>query len=64
MAQAFARLGTAVTLIDQAAQVLPAEDADAAAIVARRLSADGVTLRLGVTVDRASRTAATAFACA
>ena len=46
MAQAFARLGTAVTLIDQAAQVLPQEDADAAAIVARRLTADGVTLLL------------------
>ena len=47
MAQAFARLGSAVTLVDQAAQVLPQEDADAAAIVARRLAADGVTLRLG-----------------
>jgi pyruvate/2-oxoglutarate dehydrogenase complex dihydrolipoamide dehydrogenase (E3) component len=54
MAQAFARLGTAVTLIDQAAQILPAEDADAAAIVARRLSAEGVTLRLGVTVTDVS----------
>jgi pyruvate/2-oxoglutarate dehydrogenase complex dihydrolipoamide dehydrogenase (E3) component len=39
-----------VTLIDQVAQVLPVEDADAAAVVARRLSAEGVTLRLGVTV--------------
>ena len=47
MAQAFARLGTAVTLIDHAPQVLPQEDADAAAIVARRLTADGVTLQLG-----------------
>ena len=54
MAQAFARLGTVVTLIDQAAQVLPAEDADAAAFVARRLSAEGVTLRLGVTVTDVS----------
>ena len=50
MAQAFARLGTAVTLIDQAARVLPQEDADAAAIVARRLTADGVTMRLGATI--------------
>jgi pyruvate/2-oxoglutarate dehydrogenase complex dihydrolipoamide dehydrogenase (E3) component len=50
MAQAFARLGTAVTLIDQAARVLPAEDVDAAAIVAGRLSAEGVALRLGVTL--------------
>ncbi|MGH9140921.1 MAG: mercuric reductase, partial [Vicinamibacterales bacterium] len=51
MAQAFARLGTAVTLIDQAARVLPGEDQDAAAIVARQLAADGVTLRLDVGVE-------------
>ncbi|MCU1381714.1 MAG: FAD-dependent pyridine nucleotide-disulfide oxidoreductase [Acidobacteria bacterium] len=50
MAQAFARLGTAVTLIDQGAQLLPQEDADAAAVVARRLTADGVSIRLGATV--------------
>jgi pyruvate/2-oxoglutarate dehydrogenase complex dihydrolipoamide dehydrogenase (E3) component len=50
MAQAFARLGTAVTLIDHAKQVLPQEDADAAAIVARRLTADGVSLQLGAAV--------------
>jgi pyruvate/2-oxoglutarate dehydrogenase complex dihydrolipoamide dehydrogenase (E3) component len=54
MAQAFARLGTAVTLIDSAARVLSSEDGDAAAIVARRLAADGVTLRLGVSVDGVS----------
>jgi pyruvate/2-oxoglutarate dehydrogenase complex dihydrolipoamide dehydrogenase (E3) component len=47
MAQAFARLGSSVTLIDQTTRVLPKEDADAAAIVARQLSADGVTIRLG-----------------
>ena len=40
--QAFARLGSAVTLVDQAGQVLPQEDADAAAIVARQLACDGV----------------------
>jgi pyruvate/2-oxoglutarate dehydrogenase complex dihydrolipoamide dehydrogenase (E3) component len=50
MAQAFARLGTAVTLIDHAKQVLPQEDADASAIVARRLTADGVALRLGAAI--------------
>jgi pyruvate/2-oxoglutarate dehydrogenase complex dihydrolipoamide dehydrogenase (E3) component len=54
MAQAFSRLGTAVTVIDQASRVLPTEDADAAAIVARRLTADGVALRLGVTVTDVS----------
>jgi pyruvate/2-oxoglutarate dehydrogenase complex dihydrolipoamide dehydrogenase (E3) component len=54
MAQAFARLGTTVTLIDQSPRILPAEDGDAAAIVARRLSAEGVKLRLGVTVTDVS----------
>jgi pyruvate/2-oxoglutarate dehydrogenase complex dihydrolipoamide dehydrogenase (E3) component len=54
MAQAFARLGSEVTLLDEAPQILPREDADAAAIVARRLTADGVTLRLGVTIRKAA----------
>jgi pyruvate/2-oxoglutarate dehydrogenase complex dihydrolipoamide dehydrogenase (E3) component len=54
IAQAFARLGTEVTLVDQAEQVLPREDPDAAAIVARRLAADGVTLRLGETIAHVS----------
>jgi pyruvate/2-oxoglutarate dehydrogenase complex dihydrolipoamide dehydrogenase (E3) component len=51
MAQAFARLGTAVTLFDHAPRLLTGEDADAAAIVERRLTADGVTLRLGAKVE-------------
>jgi pyruvate/2-oxoglutarate dehydrogenase complex dihydrolipoamide dehydrogenase (E3) component len=46
LAQAFARLGCAVTLIDQAAQVLPQEDPEAAAIVANALAADGVSIEL------------------
>jgi pyruvate/2-oxoglutarate dehydrogenase complex dihydrolipoamide dehydrogenase (E3) component len=55
MAQAFSRLGTAVTLLEEATRVLPREDADAAAIVARQLAADGVTLRLGVTLAEVSK---------
>jgi pyruvate/2-oxoglutarate dehydrogenase complex dihydrolipoamide dehydrogenase (E3) component len=50
LAQAFARLGAAVTLVDQAPQVLPQEDADAAAIVARRIAAEGVQLELKANV--------------
>jgi len=46
LAQAFARLGSDVTLVDQAAQVLPQEDPDAAAIVASALAADGVAIEL------------------
>jgi len=47
MAQAFARFGTRVTLLDAAGQVLPREDADAAAIVSARLAADGVSVLVG-----------------
>ncbi len=50
MAQAFARLGTRVTLLDMADHVLVREDADAAHIVQEALIADGVTLDLGVKV--------------
>jgi pyruvate/2-oxoglutarate dehydrogenase complex dihydrolipoamide dehydrogenase (E3) component len=53
MAQTFARFGSAVTILDMAPQVLPREDADAAAIVRRSLEADGVRLELGVTLVRA-----------
>jgi pyruvate/2-oxoglutarate dehydrogenase complex dihydrolipoamide dehydrogenase (E3) component len=47
LAQAFARLGTAVTLVDPAERVLPGLDADAGAVVADALRRDGVDLRLG-----------------
>lgn len=53
LAQAFARFGSVVTVLDQAAQVLPREDADAAAVVRRHLEADGVRLELAATLDRA-----------
>lgn len=49
LAQAFARLGSAVTLVESAAQVLPALDSDAGATVADALRRDGVDVRLGVT---------------
>jgi len=55
MSQAFARLGSAVTLVDQADQVLPQEPADAGAIVARQLQHDRVTLRLGAAVADVSQ---------
>src|SRR5262245_37148914 len=46
LAQAFARLGTRVTLIESAAHVLPREDREAAAVIEDRLTADGVELLL------------------
>lgn len=52
LAQAFARLGSIVTLLDQAAQILPREVRDAAAIIHRHLQQDGVRLELSVTLER------------
>jgi pyruvate/2-oxoglutarate dehydrogenase complex dihydrolipoamide dehydrogenase (E3) component len=47
MGQAFARLGTRVTLVDMLPHVLGIEDPDMAALVQERLAAEGVELRLG-----------------
>lgn len=52
LAQAFARFGTEVTLLDVADQVLIREDRDAAAIVQEALVRDGVRLELGVKITR------------
>ena len=50
MSQAFARLGTEVTLVDQADHVLGREDADMASLVQQALAEDGVRLHLKSTV--------------
>ena len=55
MAQAFARLGSEVVLVDRADRVLPREEADASAIVAARLARDGVALHLAAAVTRVER---------
>lgn len=55
LAQAFARLGTHVTLIQDSPQVLPREDEDAAALVSAALSRDGVDVRRGLRVTSAAR---------
>ncbi len=55
LAQAFARLGSEVTLLDRNEQVLPREDADAAALVRRAMEADGVRCELGAEVRRVRR---------
>src|SRR5687768_15034321 len=59
LGQAFARLGTEVHLIDLQPRVLPAEDAEAASVVAKALQADGVRLHLGRAIARVSSSAAT-----
>jgi pyruvate/2-oxoglutarate dehydrogenase complex dihydrolipoamide dehydrogenase (E3) component len=46
LAQAFARMGSEVTILQRSGHVLPREDADAAEIVHKALVRDGVALRL------------------
>ena len=53
LAQAFARLGTTVTLIETGDRILANDEPEAAAIVAAALQRDGVTLELGARVLRA-----------
>ena len=50
LAQAFGRLGSRVTLLEAAGRILPGEDADAAAVVAAALAAEGVRVRTGTRV--------------
>ncbi|MGE0454753.1 MAG: mercuric reductase [Vicinamibacteria bacterium] len=57
MAQAFARFGSRVTLLQTAAQVLEREDPDAAGLVADALRRDGVDVRVGTTLVSVERTA-------
>lgn len=52
MAQAFARLGTQVTVIEAEDRVLPREEPEASAIIARALEADGVQLRIGARLEK------------
>lgn len=47
LAQAFARLGSRVTVVASSAAVLPREDEELAALLAERLMAEGVTFHLG-----------------
>jgi pyruvate/2-oxoglutarate dehydrogenase complex dihydrolipoamide dehydrogenase (E3) component len=56
LAQALARLGSSVTLIDRQPTVLAGEDPDAAALVATALRRDGVRLLLGSPVVKVAPT--------
>lgn len=47
MAQAFARLGSQVVMVEMAERILGPEDADIAARLRQRLDADGVDIRVG-----------------
>jgi pyruvate/2-oxoglutarate dehydrogenase complex dihydrolipoamide dehydrogenase (E3) component len=52
MAQAFRRLGAEVTLVGRPRQLLPREDPDAAAIVAKAFERDGIHVKLNTEVQR------------
>ncbi len=54
LSQAFARLGSRVTMFELQPGILPREDPDAAAVVERALRRDGVELELGVQIKRAT----------
>jgi pyruvate/2-oxoglutarate dehydrogenase complex dihydrolipoamide dehydrogenase (E3) component len=55
LAQAFARLGTHVWLIDVMPRVLPREDADAAARLETSLRRDGIELLLGASIQAVAK---------
>lgn len=52
LAQALARLGSAVTVIEGLDRILPREDPDASAVITEALRADGVAVRTGEVVMR------------
>ena len=51
LAQAFARFGSEVTVLEQAPRILPREDPDAAAVVQARMAHDGVRFVLGAATE-------------
>ena len=55
LAQAFARLGSQVTIVEQAARLLLREDEDVAAAVATRFAADGILVFVNCEPLRAER---------
>ncbi|MCU0496322.1 MAG: FAD-dependent oxidoreductase [Anaerolineae bacterium] len=54
LAQAFQRLGSQVTVIDQESRLLPRDDPEAAQAVMEQLQREGVELRLGVAAESAN----------
>ncbi len=56
LAQAFQRLGVAVSLIEAADRILPAADPDASAVLAGRFRREGITIYTGSRVDRVEGT--------
>ncbi len=57
LGQAFARLGSSVTILQRAAQLLEREDEDVAACLRERLESEGVVIRTSARVGRVERAA-------
>ena len=55
LAQAFARFGSEVSLVEMEPRILPREDADAAAVVQTRLTDDGVRFAGGARISEVTR---------
>ena len=53
MAQAFRRLGSAVTLVDQATRLLPQDDEEASALIMRVFRDEGIEFRCGLRASHA-----------
>ena len=56
-AQIYSRFGTEVTVLEALPHILPAEDDEAAAALVPALEEEGISLRAGVTIDRAHHSA-------
>src|SRR5262249_27763672 len=52
LAQAFGRMGSAVTLVDGAERLMPRDHPDAGTLIADVLEGEGVGLRLGAKIER------------
>lgn len=52
LAQAFSRLGSRVTVVEMAGQILPRDDAEQAAALRSVLEAEGITVHTATTVER------------
>lgn len=55
LAQAFARFGAQVTILEVADRLMAKDDPDAVAVVRRALERDGVAIHTGVSLDRVER---------
>jgi pyruvate/2-oxoglutarate dehydrogenase complex dihydrolipoamide dehydrogenase (E3) component len=53
LGQAFSRLGVKITIVQNRNQLLPQEDSDVAVFLKKRLTAEGVDVRLNATIKRA-----------